>query len=159
RPAGMAGLTVCRLKSRKVMLAHQGFRSPLHRLDVQRLKDFPMAAPTGWRTDPPIADSVAIPLSLRIAAWIEVLGDFRGLDDGDVSRKQVAQPHPVGLHGQLARRRKAGHLPQRVDARVGSSRRLELHLLPQQFVERCLNAGFDGLAVRLRLPAYVVRSV
>ncbi len=78
---------------------------------------------------------------------------------GEVHGRERVQRLPQLAHLDRALGLKRRHLPERVDAGVGTSRRVHARRMAEHGRERRLQHPLQGAGVRLQLPAVVVGAV
>lgn len=98
-------------------------------------------------------DPVAIVLATRREAGVKLGGHLAHAAHDDVGREERVEAEVQPLEREVAPDRDAGHLPQRVHARVGAARAGDPRRRAQQLAQRALDLALRRAAVGLQLPA------
>ena len=150
-PAGPSSSGVKALKSRMPTKASAASRMRAH---VERILHPPHVRLRERR--PPPGDLIHIAARHRVVARVKTVRHDDRRQDVDVARQLVVDAAPERVGRQARAHVEMRHLRQRVNARVGPARSVQLEVLPAGHgPDRAIDLALDRPGVLLNLPAAV----
>ncbi len=149
----------CRRKTTEVMVAAQKLAGSLHHIAIQRIENMVDVSFQERREDVPIINAVFVSLLEGVFLGVKVLTHSADSENSNIPGQEAIESSVKALGIPLLFESKVGHLPQRMNACIGSPGAHHCDVFCSKSSQCVRDSALDRLLILLGLPACKAAAV